>query len=89
MNRITRKVTLLGAAGLFALAGIGGVVGHSAAHAASPPAVTQLAPDPDQVQQDVQSGTQQDLGGADTPEAGAATAPDTDTIQSQSQLDTP
>jgi hypothetical protein len=89
MNRISRKVATIGAAGLLALAGIAGVVGHNAVHAASPPVVTQPKADTDQVQQEVQSGSQQDLGGADGAEAGAQTAPDTDTIESQSQLDTP
>jgi hypothetical protein len=89
MNRISRKAATTGAGGLLALAGIGGVVGHNAAHAASPPAVTQAARDNDTVQQEVQSGSQQDLGGADKAEAAELTAPDTDTIQSQSQLDTP
>jgi hypothetical protein len=89
MNRISRKVTTLGAAGLLALAGIGGVVGTTAIHASGPPAATQPASDKDAVQQEVQSGNQQDLGGVDKPEAGAPTAPDTDSIQSQNQLDTP
>jgi hypothetical protein len=83
MNRISRKVATIGAAGLLALAGIGGVVGLNAAHAAAPPEMTQSAPDTDQVQQQVQSGSRQDLGGADTAEAGASAAPDTDSIQSQ------
>ena len=89
MNRISRKAAALGAAGVLGLAGIVGVAGHNAAHAATPMAITQPAADPDTVQQQVQSGSQQDVGGADTAEAGAPATPDTDTIQSQSQTDTP
>jgi hypothetical protein len=99
MNRISRKAATLGAAGLLALAGIGSVVGSHTTHAAGPPAVSQqergaesatdAASDTDQVQQEVQSGSQQDLGGPDKPESGQSTAPDTDLIQSQSGTDTP
>jgi hypothetical protein len=89
MNRVSRKGATIGAAGLLALAGIGGVVEHNAAHAAGSVTVTQAAPDPDQVQQEVQSGSQQDPGGSDKAEPGASAAPDPDTIESQSQADTP
>ncbi|MGI8826659.1 MAG: hypothetical protein ACR2JC_13610 [Chloroflexota bacterium] len=97
MHRIRRKTVAFGAAGLLSLAGIAGVAGHNAVHAAgTPPAIRQTAaepsstaPDTDRVQQEVQSGSQQDLGAADTAEAAASTQPDTDNVQSQSQTDTP
>jgi hypothetical protein len=92
MNRVSRKIGTLGAAGLLAIAGIGGVAVHStAAHASGPPAAATAsqATDTDQVQQEVQGGSQQDVAGSDKAETGAPTGPDTDTTQSQSTLDTP
>lgn len=98
MNRISRKVGTLGAAGLLVLAGIGGVVGYNSVHAAGKPAVSlqergvesakDAAADPDTIQRDVQSGSQVDLGGQYKAESGSA-APDADSIQSQSGTDTP
>jgi hypothetical protein len=103
MNRISRKVATIGAAGVLALAGIGGVIEITGVHAAGPPATAQVtsetveasvstAPDTDAIQSQsgdqVQSGAGLDVAGNDTAEAGASTAPDTDTTKSQSQLDT-
>lgn len=99
MNRISRRAATLGAAGLLVLTGAVGVAGHNAVHAAGPTTATQparsaepagdAATDTDQVQQDAQSGGQQDLSGPDTAGPEASTAPDTDTIQSQSGADSP
>ena len=89
---------------VLALAGIGAVIGTTGVHAANSPATAQVtaesveapgstAADTDTIQSQggdqVQSGGQQDVAGADAAEAGASTTPDTDTTQSQSQLDTP
>lgn len=66
-----RKIATLGAAGLLSLAGIGGVISHTAAHASTHARVT--APDTGGI--NLQSGSQtQDTTGVDTEKAGAPEA---------------